>query len=250
MYTNSLSILCYTWCFPQQIVFCSCVKTLIWTCSLKAQVMRWTWISWRLWEVVELQPATHSHLLTTSSRWLHRACHTSLKVCCKVTWHLHGVTHPHPKATRVTSVERRVNFGCHKGIRNGTKPLLAQLIVAELKCLFDPHNQLIVAELKCFFHPHNQLIVAELKCLANLTPHHWTRASQSYYHESCCLPTFLYVTISSFLHVPGCWCCLNLITHALQCPITRKLGTPIWSVMSSNQLECAGCYPHIETKLV
>jgi hypothetical protein len=145
---------------------------------------------------------------------------------------------PMPKATRVTSVERRVNFGCHTGIRNGTKQtpshfsypsgsLISQLINCSwaLKCLFDPHNQSIVAELKCLFDPHNQSIVAELKCLANLTPHHWTRASQSYYHESCCLPTLLYVTISSFfLHVLGCWFCLNLITHVLQCPITRKLG--------------------------
>jgi hypothetical protein len=80
-------------------------------------------------EGLEVVAAATHPLFTTSSRWLHRACHTSLKVCCKVTWHLHGVTHPHPKATRVTSAETRVNFGCHMGIRNGTIPNPSSLFI-------------------------------------------------------------------------------------------------------------------------
>ncbi len=92
--SNSLSILCYTWCFPKQIFLCSCVKTLIWTCSLKkAQVMWWTWFSWRLWGCSCSHPTHFSPLLQDDYT---RACHTSLKVCCKVTWHLHGVGYPPP----------------------------------------------------------------------------------------------------------------------------------------------------------
>jgi hypothetical protein len=190
--SNSLSILCYTRCFPKQMFFCSCVKTLIWTCSLKTQVMWWTWFCWRLWGCSCSHPTHFSPLLQDDyTELVTQVSRYAAK------WHgicMGLVTHPHPKATRVTSVETRVNFGCHTGIRNGTKPLLT----------FHPSGSLISQLINCswalkrLFDPHNQSIVAELKCLANLTPHHWTRAPQSYYHESCCLPTLLYVTISFF----------------------------------------------------
>jgi hypothetical protein len=39
---------------------------------------------------------------------------------------------------------------------------------------------------------------------------------------------------------------MNLITHTLMCPITQNLGPPIHSVVSDNQLECAG-YHEIST---
>jgi len=77
--------------FQSKFFFCSCVKTLI--CSLKAQVMWWTWFSWRLWGCSCSHPTHFSPLLQDDYT---RACHTSLKVCCKVTWHLHGVGYPPP----------------------------------------------------------------------------------------------------------------------------------------------------------
>jgi hypothetical protein len=47
--------------FQSKFCFGSCVKTLIWTCSLKAQVMWWTWFSWRLWGCSCSHPPTSHH---------------------------------------------------------------------------------------------------------------------------------------------------------------------------------------------